>query len=202
MVPRTRTPVAIPPWPALAAALAALVLLAPGCGGDTRRGEGETGTVATSATTTGAQPPAGQTGGVPKVPSSAVSDPARRAYIGRIDRICSKLDPEQAGARERVGKSTNEGEAVKAYDGTIALWTKQLSEIKAIPAPPGDRSALQANLFDPIRRQLVLRRQIRNALAAVDVPRLRQLRGELDNLTVALTAFARGYGFRVCGEGG
>ncbi len=118
----------------------------------------------------------------------------------RIDRICSKLDPEHTGARERVGKSTNESEAVNAYDDTIALWTKQLSQIEAVPAPPGDRSALRANLFDPISRQLVLRRQIRNALAAVDVPRLRQLRGELDNLTVALTAFARGYGFRVCGE--
>ncbi len=65
---------------------------------------------------------------------------------------------------------------------------------------PGTAPPCAANLFDPISRQLVLRRQIRNALAAVDVPRLRQLRGELDNLTVALTAFARGYGFRVCGE--
>ncbi len=201
MVPGTRIPAAIPPWPASAAALVVVLLLVPGCGGDQRRGEGETGTVATSATTTGAQPPAGQTGGAPKVPRSALSDPARRAYIQRIDRICSKLDPEQAGARERVGKSTNEGEAVKAYDGTIALWTKQLSQIKTVPVPPGDRSALAANLFDPIRRQLALRRQIRDALAVADVPRLRQLRGELDNLTVALTAFARGYGFRVCGEG-
>ncbi len=201
MAARTRTPVAIPPWPGLAAALVGLLLLAPGCGGDARRGEAETNTVASSGTTTGTQSPAGQTGGSPKVPSSAVSDPARRAYVDRIDRICGKLDPEHTGARERVGKSTNESEAVNAYDNTIALWTKQLSEIKAVPAPPGDRSALRANLFDPISRQLVLRRQIRNALAAVDVPRLRQLRGELDNLTVALTAFARGYGFRVCGEG-
>jgi hypothetical protein len=200
MAARTGTPGAIPPRLAFAAALLVLMALAPGCGGDQRRGEAETSTVATSGTTTQAQPPAGQTAGPPKVPSSASSDPARRAYIRRVDRICSKLDPEHTGARERVDKSTNESEAVNAYDDTIALWTKQLSEIKAVPAPPGDRSALVANIFDPIRRQLALRRQIRNALAAVDVPRLRQLRGELDNLTVALTAFARGYGFRVCGE--
>ncbi len=185
------------------AVLVAIALLAPGCGADTRRGEGETSGTATGGATT-----QGQQGGGPTVtttgkpPSSSVTDPARRAYIAKVDRICSQLDREHKGAREEVGKAGNEKEAATAYEGTIALWERQLSKIRAVPVPPGDQSSLRANLFDVIRRQLSIRREIRNALVAVDVPRLRRLRNELDNLTVALTGFARGYGFRVCGEGG
>ena len=59
---------------------------------------------------------------------------------------------------------------------------------------------LRANVFDPVRRQLALRAQIRVALAAVDLPRLRVLRARLDDISRALSAFARGYGWRACGE--
>jgi hypothetical protein len=59
---------------------------------------------------------------------------------------------------------------------------------------------MKANVFEPIRGQLALRESIAKALAATDIPRLRLLRAELDNSTRTLTGFARGYGFRVCGE--
>jgi hypothetical protein len=184
---------------ASAAILVAVVVLAAGCGGDTGRGEGEGSVASTGATTTQT---GGATGAAVKVPVTNVTDPARRAYIARVDRICSRFDPEHAGASEELGKSKDEKEAANAYEGSIALWEKQLAAIEAVPVPPGDKSSLRANLFDVIRRQLVIRRQIRVALAAVDVQRLQQLRSELDNLTVTLIGFARGYGFRVCGEGG
>lgn len=89
---------------------------------------------------------------------------------------------------------------MKAYDDSISLGRRELRQIEAIAEPPGDATLLKANVFDPIRAQLALRARIRDALAAADVPLLRRLRTELDNSTRTLTGFARGYGFRVCGE--
>jgi len=184
---------------AFAFLLVGLAFLAAGCGGDTRRAESEQGG---GTTTTGPAPTATtpSTGSTPVV-SAAVTDPARRAYISRVDRVCSRLDPERNSSRERVGKSAGAGEAARAYEEGTALGWRELRDLKAIPTPPGDDQSLQANLYGPIEAQLALRRQIRGALAAVDVARLRVLRAQLDNLTRAVAGFARGYGFRACGTG-
>jgi hypothetical protein len=140
--------------------------------------------------------------GAPKnVPVAKVTDPHRLAYIDRTDRICASIDPERSTARKRVGEAADIQGAVKAYEQDTALGSTELRQIMAVPPPPGDAALLRANVFDPIRRQLALRAKIRAALAAVDVPRLQVLRAELDNISQALTAFARGYGWRFCGEG-
>lgn len=176
--------------PKLAPMLAFALLLAPAmasCGGDTRRAETE----ATEARTTGAGGP---------VIATKVTDPARRAYVGRIDAICRRFDPERSKAEERVGESVRPEEASRAYDGTIALGWRELRQIEAIPPPPGDHKLLRANVFGPIRRQLAIRQQISTALSETAVPQLRRLRAELDNLSRALGGFARGYGFQVCGK--
>lgn len=175
-----------------------LVALAAGCGGDKRRAESETTGVATHPAPAPAPLHQGVTGG--PVIATKVTDPARRAYVARVDSVCHRLDPERSTAQGRVGEQALPGEAAKAYDDTIALGWRELRQIEAIPVPPGEQALLRANVFDVIRRQLTLRRRIGDALAAVDVPRLRQLRGELDNLARSLGGFARGYGFRVCGE--
>ena len=99
-----------------------------------------------------------------------------------------------------MAASADTTEAVKAYDDTIALGWRELRQIRALPPPPGDAALVKANVIDPVKGQLVLRARIRDALAAADVPLLRRLRAELDNSTRALTGFARGYGFQVCGE--
>jgi hypothetical protein len=182
--------------PMLAAGL--LVALVAGCGGDTRRAESETTAVATHPAPAPAPSHQGATGG--PVIATKVTDPARRAYVARVDAVCGRLDPERSRAQGRVGESARPREAVKAYDDTIALGQRELRQIEAIPVPPGEQALLRANVFDVIRRELVVRRRIGSALAAVDVPRLRRLRGELDNLSRSLGGFARGYGFRVCGE--
>lgn len=176
----------------------ATVLLA-GCGGDKRRGEAEqTGaTSPPSAAETPASSPA-PSGERPQV--TKVTDPVRRAYIARVDAICRRIEPERTKEQERVGTSTGPTEAVKAYEGSISLGWRELRQIEALAEPPGDARLLRANVFDPIRGQLALRARIRDALAAANVPLLRRLRTELDNSTRALTGFARGYGFRVCGE--
>lgn len=177
-----------------AAVVACAASIAVGCGGDTRRGEDTQAPTSqqTAATTTPA------TSGAQGV-SALAGDPARRAYVARVDSLCRRLDPERNAARERAGSAANPAEAATAYDeGTSAGW-RELREIEAIPAPHGDRNSLQANLFGPIATQLALRRQIRDALVAVDVPRLRVLRGQLDDLTRSEIGFARGYGFRACG---
>lgn len=174
-------------------------MLVAGCGGDKRRGEAEQAeaTSPTSAAAAPASSPA-PSGGKPQV--TKVADPARRAYVTRVDAVCRRIEPERAKEQERVGTSTEPDEAVKAYEGSIALGWRELRRIEAIAEPPGDAALLKANVIDPIRGQLALRARIRDALAAADVPLLRRLRTELDNTTRALTGFARGYGFRVCGE--
>lgn len=166
-----------------------------GCGGDTRRAETETTSAATQPAGASRQSPRG--GG--KAVSTKVSSPARRAYIARVDQICNRLDPERSAEQKRVGESTNTQEATKAYEGTIALGERQLRQIEAVPAPPGDRAVLRTNLIDVIKSQLAVRRQIRGALGTANVAELRRLRHELDNLTLSLVSWARGYGFRVCG---
>jgi hypothetical protein len=167
-----------------------------GCGGDTRRGE-EGGRTAAQGSSTEASTTAN-----PAAPPviAKVKDPARRAYIARVDGVCSRLDPERKSAEERVGNSRDAQEAARSYEDSIAAGEAELRRIEAIPVPPGERQLVRTNVFDVIRRQLAVRRQIGAALAAVDVARLRTLRVELDDLTRSLTGFARGYGFRVCGE--
>jgi hypothetical protein len=167
-----------------------------GCGAETRRAETETETAATPVPA--ARAPSGQ---AKKIPVARATDPHRRAYIARTDRICRSLDPERSTARRRVGESADIQGAVKAYEEDTALGSTELRKIEAVPPPPGDTALLRANVFEPIRHQLVLRTRIRAALASVDVPHLRVLRAELDNISRALSAFARGYGWRACGEG-
>jgi hypothetical protein len=179
--------------------LVAVIALLVGCGGDTGRAETE-GSEATTQQS-GSQPSETQqhpSGGSVQV--AKVTDPARRAYVARVDGICDKLDPERSREQERVGTAADTTEAVKAYDDTIALGWRELRQIRALPPPPGDVALVKANVIDPVKGQLVLRARIRDALAAADLPMLRRLRAELDNSTRALTGFARGYGFQVCGE--
>ncbi len=170
-----------------------------GCGGDTRRGEAERTEASTrpsaAETPESSQPPSGEP---PQVAN--VTDPVRRAYVRRVDAVCRRIDPERANEQEKVGTATGPGEAVRAYEGSISLGWRELREIEAIAEPPGETKLLRANVIDPIRGQLALKAQIRDALAAADVPVLRRLRSELDNSIRALAGFARGYGFGVCGE--
>ena len=173
------------------AAVAALTLLA-GCGGDTGRAE-------TPTASTGGASAASVAQTASAVPT-AVTDPRRRAYVTRVDQICTRLDPERNAVRNQVAKAPDAREAATAYQETITLGARQLRQIEAIPAPQRDRAALQANVFDVVSRQLVIRRQMRTALAASDVADLQSLRLQLDDLTRSLAAFARGYGFQACGE--
>ena len=179
----------------LGLALAPIALSA--CGGDTRRAETEGGAARTTQTTSTKAP----AGAHQSVPAAAVTDPRRRAYIAKTDRICRGVDPERNTAREQVGAAADTQEAAKSYEKETALGTSELKQLEAVAPPPGDAKLLQANVFGPVRHQLALRAQIRVALAAADVSRLRALRAELDNISRALAGFARGYGWRACGEG-
>ena len=181
---------ALPGAVGLALAIAALG----GCGGDTRRAETESVSTQTPPSMTAAQP------GKP-APVAAVTDPARRAYIARTDAICRAADSERNRAREDVDKAADPQEAAHSYGQETTLAASELRRIEAVPPPAGDGQLLRANVFDPVRQQLALRARMRAALAVTDVPRLRALREQLDNISRALAGFARGYGWRACGEG-
>jgi hypothetical protein len=178
--------------PILLLGVAAALLV--GCGGDQRRAETETETTAATQPGVASPAPAGP------VRVTRVSDPVRRAYVTHVDAICRRVDPERSSRQEAVANTADTAEAVTAYDDTIALGWRELRRIESVPPPPGDAALLKANVFDPVRAQLALRARMSKALAAADVPLLRRLRSELDDSTRALTGFARGYGFRVCGE--
>ncbi len=178
----------------LIAGLALALLLFAGCGGDSRRASQQSLKAAgPTATRSGSDVPAG-TG--PIVPAR-VTDPARRAYIARVDAVCKRLDPERTGAREHASGDTSQ--VLKGYDDSIALGATELNDIEAIKPPHGDATALRVNVFDVIRHQLAVRREIRTALAGDDTTQVRALQGQLDALTRSLVGFARGYGFTVCG---
>jgi hypothetical protein len=179
--------------------LGLLVALFAGCGGDKRRGEAET-TEATTQADKVQSPESSQPGGSGPVRVTKVTSPVRRAYVARVDAVCEKIEPERTKEQEKVGASTGSAEAVKAYEGAITLGWRELRQIEAISPPLGEEALLRANVFDPVKGQLALRAKIRDALANADVPLVRRLRNQLDNSTRALTGFARGYGFQVCGE--
>lgn len=175
-----------------------LTLLAlSGCGGDTNRAETESAVATTAPPTAGLHRPGNQA----SLPVAAVSDPRRRAYIARTDRVCRRFDPERNTERERARESATVEEATKAYERGTALGESELKTLEAVPPPPRDAALLRANVFGPVRHQLALRARIRSALAAANVPRLRALRAQLDNISRALSAFARGYGWHSCGAG-
>lgn len=178
--------------------LGLLVLLLTGCGGDQRRGEAEGEETTTPAGAVSAPESSPQQTGEPQV--TKVTDPVRRAYVRRVDAICRRLDPERTKGREEVQSAATSVEAANFYEDSISAGWRELREIEAVPAPPVDAALLKADVLDPIRAQLALKAQIREALAVADVPELRRLRTELDNSSRALTGFARGYGFQVCGE--
>ncbi len=176
---------------ALAVAIAIPLLTA--CGGETGRAE--------TSTTVAQTPDYGSGTQLATTPSTAnVNDPARRAYIARVDGVCRKLDRERNAAREQAASGAETSAGTQAYDDSIALGWRQLHAIEAIQTPPGDAKLLRTNVYDVLRRQLAIRRQMGGALAETDVPQLQTLRTQLDSLTQSLLGFARGYGFRVCGE--
>jgi hypothetical protein len=174
----------------------ALALVWSGCGGDTRRGETETTSPEANSPTTFV--PA-RHGTATTPPVATIADPRRQAYVARTDRICRSLDSERNTERQRAREAADLQGATKAYEQGTALGGEELKRLEAVAPPPGDAAVLRANVFDPVRRQLALRAQIRVALAAVDLPRLRVLRARLDDISRALSAFARGYGWRACG---
>ena len=137
----------------LGLALAPIALSA--CGGDTRRAETEGGAARTTQTTSTKAP----AGAHQSVPAATVTDPRRRAYIAKTDRICRGVDPERNTAREQVGAAADTQEAAKSYEKETALGTSELKQLEAVAPPPGDAKLLQANVFGPVRHQLALRAQ-------------------------------------------
>ena len=119
----------------LGLALAPIALSA--CGGDTRRAETEGGAARTTQTTSTKAP----AGAHQSIPAAAVTDPRRRAYIAKTDRICRGVDPERNTAREQVGAAADTQEAAKSYEKETALGTSELKQLEAVAPPPGDARA-------------------------------------------------------------
>ncbi len=90
--------------------------------------------------------------------------------------------------------------AVAAYDDNISLAEAQLRGVEAIPVPSADRALIQHNVVDRLRQRLALRRSLRTDLRDSDAAGAQRDRAQLDASLIALEAFARGYGFRVCGS--
>ncbi len=72
--------------------------------------------------------------------------------------------------------------------------------MEAITVPSTDRALIQHNVVDRLRERLALRRALRTDLQDSDAAGAQRDRAHLDASLIALEAFARGYGFRVCGS--
>jgi hypothetical protein len=175
---------------------AASALFLTGCGGDQRRAS-ESGIDGTGSVT--ARPVAATTavGPLEAAVSAPVTNPARRVYIARVDRICGRIDPERNKEREDSNGALND--VARRYLVASVLSARELHEIEAIAPPRGDARALKTNVFDVIVRQLAIRKQIHLALLERDLTTVQARQSGLDDLTRLLAGFARGYGFTVCG---
>lgn len=166
--------------------VAAAALLS-GCGGEPARAP-----VRTAA----AESPAPVRVDEPAV-TARVTDPARRAYIRRADRVCRELDPQrEAKLREVEGAADAEG----AYGETVTLAAEQLRRIAAIEPPLADRELIERNVIDRLRERLALRRRLQRDLATGDVQTTARDQASYEAFGVAVRSFARGYGFRECGR--
>ena len=131
--------------------------------------------------------------------TARVTDPVRARYVRRVDAVCARYNPRREGALAEAERAPDEHGAVEAYDSSISLAQDQLRGIEAIVPPDADRALIQRNVVDRLRERLALRRAMRADLLASDTASAQRNRAQLDALTIALQAFARGYGFRVCG---
>jgi len=140
---------------------------------------------------------------VPSVPepsdTAQVTDPARARYVEELDKICSRYNPQRAHALAEAERAPDSSAAAEAYASDISLAETQLSDIEAVSPPAADRSVIASNVIVRLRERLVLRRALRRALVSSDATTAQNERAQLDALTISLQAFARGYGFKVCG---
>lgn len=175
---------------------AASALLLTGCGADQRRASDSSINATTSVTARTVS--ATGTGGAYEAPVSApVTNPARRVYVARVDRICGRIDPERNKERQNPHGALND--VARRYVVASALSARELHEIEAIAPPRGDARALKTNVFDVIARQLSIRNQIHQAIISRDLATVEARQSDLDDLTRLLAGFARGYGFKICG---
>ena len=169
---------------AFAAAAATMGLLA-GCGGES--GRAPVREVSTPAV-------------VQAAGTAHITDPARARYVQAVDRVCSRYNPRRERAVSEAEGAPDVTRAVAAYDNNIGLAEAQLRGVEAITVPASDRGLIQHNVVDRLRQRLALRRALRTDLQDSDASRAQQDRAHLDASLIALEAFARGYGFRVCGS--
>lgn len=165
------------------AATAAAATLA-GCGGEPQRAP-----VRELSTPAVSQPPG----------TARVTDRDRARYVRDVDDVCARYNPRRDQAVAVSERAPDVQEAVDAYDSSISLAEEQLRGIEAVVAPDADRALIERNVVDRLRERIVLRRALRSDLLDSDAAGAQRHRAQLDALTIALQAFARGFGFRVCG---
>ena len=131
--------------------------------------------------------------------SARVIDPARARYVKQVDTVCARYNPQRAQALANAERAPDASAAAQDYEANISLAEDQLRAVEAVAVPPADRALIEQNVIARLRERLLLRRALRRALLASDTTNAQSERAQLDALTIALQAFARGYGFRVCG---
>jgi hypothetical protein len=132
--------------------------------------------------------------------TARVKDPVRARYVEAVDRVCSRYNPRRERAVSEAEGAPDVDQAVAAYDDNIGLAEAQLRGVEAIAVPSTDRALIKHNVVDRLRERLALRRALRTDLRDSDSAGAQRDRAHLDASLIALEAFARGYGFRVCGS--
>ena len=123
-------------------------------------------------------------------------DVVKTNFVAKADALC------RAGARQdaQLGDPPASPVALVGYfDKALALYSKLLGDLKAIPAPPGDEVTV-ADMTGAQQQALAKLGEMRDALAAGDAARVTAVGRELDPLTTAADAKFDAYGLASCGS--
>jgi hypothetical protein len=137
--------------------------------------------------------------------SSTAAGLSESEWISRADDICARTEElggppdEEIQAVERAPRSESQLESL----GAILMKTvKELrpiyAELGELPAPEGDKEPLKTlSSFSPA--SLAFAKEGARALEGRDFARYKALQGKQHAISRRWEAFAKSYGFRVCG---
>lgn len=133
----------------------------------------------------------------PATPSgSPPPSPAKAAYISRANAICTVMN-HQTGALGDPGNDPQQQATVTSQSAAIA--SDALRQLRALPAPPGDATALNA-IFAKVDVVVADATKLAAALRAGDQSKAQTLEATLQADTRAANDAANAYGLTVCGS--
>ena len=121
----------------------------------------------------------------------------KTAFVAKADALC------RAGARELDGvadpRSETPRELARYLDDGLSIVTKLMTDLRALPVPPGDEGAVADMLTAQDKADAKIR-EMRDAASRADESTFAAASHELDPLVTAADAKFDAYGLGICGS--